>query len=55
LAEITWTRESELWLKDIFDYIAVDILAPLPERSALSTKKRSYSEIIRSSAINTNW
>jgi len=24
LAEITWTRESELWLKDIFDYIAVD-------------------------------
>ena len=24
MAEITWTRESELWLKDIFDYIAVD-------------------------------
>jgi len=24
LAEITWTRESELWLNDIFDYIAVD-------------------------------
>jgi toxin ParE1/3/4 len=26
LAEITWTRESELWLKDIFDYIAADDL-----------------------------
>ncbi len=24
MAEITWTHESELWLKDIFDYIAVD-------------------------------
>jgi toxin ParE1/3/4 len=24
LAEITWTRESEVWLKDIFDYIAAD-------------------------------
>ncbi len=24
MAEITWTRESELWLNDIFDYIAVD-------------------------------
>jgi len=24
LAEINWTRESELWLKDIYDYIAVD-------------------------------
>jgi toxin ParE1/3/4 len=22
LAEITWTREAEVWLKDIFDYIA---------------------------------
>lgn len=24
MAEITWTRESELWLKDIFDYISAD-------------------------------
>jgi toxin ParE1/3/4 len=24
VAEITWTRESEVWLKDIFDYIAAD-------------------------------
>ena len=24
MAEISWTRESELWLKDIYDYIAVD-------------------------------
>lgn len=24
MAEITWTRESEVWLKDIFDYIAAD-------------------------------
>jgi plasmid stabilization system protein ParE len=24
LAEINWTRESEIWLKDIYDYIAVD-------------------------------
>jgi plasmid stabilization system protein ParE len=22
LAEITWTRESEIWLKDIYSYIA---------------------------------
>jgi plasmid stabilization system protein ParE len=24
LAEINWTRESEVWLKDIYDYIAAD-------------------------------
>jgi toxin ParE1/3/4 len=24
LAEINWTRESEIWLKDIYDFIAVD-------------------------------
>jgi len=24
LAEINWTRESELWLEDIYNYIAVD-------------------------------
>jgi toxin ParE1/3/4 len=24
LAEINWTRESEIWLKDIHDYIAAD-------------------------------
>ena len=24
MAEINWTRESEVWLKDIYDYIAED-------------------------------
>jgi plasmid stabilization system protein ParE len=24
LAEVNWTRESEIWLKDIYDYIAAD-------------------------------
>ncbi len=24
MAEISWTRESEIWLKDIYDYIAAD-------------------------------
>jgi toxin ParE1/3/4 len=24
LAEINWTHESEIWLKDIYDYIAAD-------------------------------
>lgn len=24
MAEIKWTREAEAWLKDIYDYIAVD-------------------------------
>ena len=24
MAEINWTHESEIWLKDIYDYIAVD-------------------------------
>lgn len=24
MAGITWTRESELWLKDIYDYISED-------------------------------
>ena len=24
MAEIRWTKESEKWLKDIFDYIAID-------------------------------
>ena len=24
MAEISWTRESEIWLKDIYDYIAED-------------------------------
>ena len=24
MAEINWTRESEIWLKDIYDYIAPD-------------------------------
>ena len=24
MAEINWTRESEIWLEDIFNYIAVD-------------------------------
>jgi plasmid stabilization system protein ParE len=24
LAEITWTRESEIWLEDIYGYIAAD-------------------------------
>jgi len=24
LAEINWTRESEIWLKDIYDYVAAN-------------------------------
>ena len=24
MAEINWTRESEIWLRDIYNYIAVD-------------------------------
>lgn len=24
MAEINWTRESEVWLRDIYDYIAAD-------------------------------
>ena len=24
MAEITWTRESEIWLEDIYNYIAAD-------------------------------
>ncbi|MCA1636442.1 MAG: type II toxin-antitoxin system RelE/ParE family toxin [Acidobacteria bacterium] len=24
MAEINWTRESQIWLKDIYDYIAAD-------------------------------
>jgi plasmid stabilization system protein ParE len=24
LAELNWTRESEIWLKDIYSYIAAD-------------------------------
>ena len=24
MAEINWTRESEIWLKDIYDFIAAD-------------------------------
>lgn len=24
MAEINWTHESEIWLKDIYDYIAAD-------------------------------
>ena len=24
MAEINWTRESEIWLEDIYDYIAAD-------------------------------
>jgi len=24
VAEINWTRESEIWLEDIYDYIAAD-------------------------------
>ena len=24
MAEIGWTREAERWLRDIFDYIALD-------------------------------
>jgi plasmid stabilization system protein ParE len=24
VAEISWTREAEIWLKDIYDYIAAD-------------------------------
>ena len=24
MAEINWTRESEVWLKDIYGYIAID-------------------------------
>lgn len=24
MAELNWTRESEIWLKDIYDYIAAD-------------------------------
>ena len=24
MAEINWTRESEIWLNDIYDYIAAD-------------------------------
>ena len=24
MAEIRWTRESEVWLRDIYDYIAAD-------------------------------
>ena len=26
MAEINWTRESEIWLKDIYDFIAADEL-----------------------------
>ena len=24
MAELVWTREAERWLKDIYDYIALD-------------------------------
>ena len=27
MAQITWTNEAERWLKDIYDYIALDNLA----------------------------
>lgn len=33
MTEISWTRESEIWLKDIYDYIATDdseAAAPIP-------------------------
>ena len=28
MAEINWTRESEIWLRDIYNYIAVDDSPP---------------------------
>ncbi len=33
MAEINWTRESEIWLRDIYDYIAADN----PEAAAETT------------------
>jgi hypothetical protein len=26
MVEINWTNEAEIWLKDIHDYIALDVL-----------------------------
>jgi toxin ParE1/3/4 len=37
LATITWTREAERWLSDIFNYIALD-----NPRAALSTVQGIY-------------
>ena len=34
MAELVWTKESERWLKDIFDYIAQD--NPAAARSVVS-------------------
>lgn len=45
MAEITWTHESEIWLRDIYNYIAADdpesaarTIAAIFEKAQLLTK-----------------
>ncbi|MGH9871854.1 MAG: hypothetical protein ACRD9S_05225 [Pyrinomonadaceae bacterium] len=42
MAEISWTRESEIWLKDIHDYIAADDSGAAARTSSTSTKRPNY-------------
>ena len=55
MAEINWTRESEIWLEDIYGYIAADD-PEAAERtvSLIYEKAQLLSEIIRGLATNTN-
>jgi len=54
LAEINWARESEIWLKDIYDYIAADDAKAAARTIIKIYEKHSYSETIHDLGIDMN-
>ncbi len=53
MAEISWTRESEIWLKDIYDYIAADDPHAAAQTITSIYENRNYSEVTRASVLGT--
>jgi len=54
LAEINWTRESEIWLKDIYDYIAADDAGAAAQTIIKISEKAQLSETIHDLGIDMN-
>jgi hypothetical protein len=54
VAVINWTRESEIWLKDIYNYIAADDPDAAAKPSLVFTKRPSYCKLIQELGIDTN-
>ena len=54
MAEINWTRESEIWLHDIYNYIAADNPHAAARTINEIYEKAQLLKISRGSATNTS-